>query len=59
MSGGGGGLVGVVTAQVTRPLQSKVGGSCVEEAGRTSCGKGGKKYWLEHWPPDGGYFCLP
>lgn len=33
----------MVTAQVPRPLQSRAGGSCVEEVGRTSCGKGGRR----------------
>lgn len=35
-----------MTAQVTRPLQSKVGGPCIKEAGRTSCGKGEKRAGL-------------
>lgn len=29
-----------------------------KQAGRP-VGKGEKKGWLEHWAPDGGYFCLP
>lgn len=49
----------MVTAQVPRPLQSRAGGSRIEEAGRTSCGRGGKRGWLRLWAPDGGYFCLP